>query len=148
MSNVEQELVSKWEQSGLLEQTVNKTSMAKLLEAAAVNLIKLARERKPEEDSEGVFSIIPMTALPILQRGFRETNFEVNNTVQQNNSFTVLVDIVSEARSAKDESWPIKICQNSGKAVADSIRGLINPVVTSVDIVPNESGYNLIFGLA
>lgn len=140
MENV-QELVEKWEQSGLLEQVNNKENMALLLELTAYKLVELSTT---EEYKEEFLAAGPLV-FPIVQRTFRGRAYDV----QAGATSTEAVALFINTSSIGDEEDEIKVCKQASESLGELLdsKNSTSITVSSIDIQFRKTGFHLLVNL-
>ena len=140
-----QELVEKWERSGLLEQVKNKESMAFLMEAAARKLLEFAKDNKDEKGTAIVASLV----FPTLQRAFRDREYDVKlEATPISHTISIFVNTSKLYLGVEDDNAPDLVAE-----CAESLGRLlteyesVSTTVSSIDVQPRGTGFHLLVHL-
>lgn len=135
------QLVEKWEQSGLLEQVNSKENMSLLLESAAYKLVELSSSEEYKDEFRAAAPLI----LPIVQRTFRDRAYDVQTEAKPTMAVSAFIG-TSQIASEDDE---ITVCEQASKQLGSLLisKEGVSTTVTSIDIQLRKTGFHLLVNL-
>lgn len=126
MNNV----LQKWESTGLLQTSVNKQSMAEMLDATSNVLFSSAESFKDIKSVAGM-------CIPVLVKALHDKNFVFNIN---DSSFAKEVISVSVPDNSEEES---QLCESAAKQLSEKIAKYANLNIHGVDVVPENNSFKL-----
>lgn len=136
MNQNSQEIITKWEQSGLLEDAVNKDQMAVLLERVAVQCMFYSVSKIVKLDQ---LQNVASFAFPIVSRVFRNKNFQVVEGKRE--EFTPETYYVStyDVNSDNDVDRVTDVAQ----VLTEKLTKYNNLEVLAFNVYPEDKGFNI-----
>lgn len=140
MATVE-ELVEKWEASGLLETVISKETVASLLELAAINLLNLSNDGKD-------VGLEATLTFPIIHRAFKSSAWSVSLDGQQSTEAVATFVTLPPYDINTDDKAPDRVAE-SAASLALLLESKTGRVITNIEIQPrNTTGFFILVHLA
>lgn len=137
MENV-QELVEKWEQSGLLEGVKDKLFMSQALEIAAVELVNKVESGKIT--SEQLKSCGPLL-FPLVYKAFRDKSYKVQTKIAESAAaFSVFVG--TSGVTLDDEPGVVHEHGTHLSRLLDEVHNV--STLCKIEVQPRETGFHLV----
>jgi len=136
-----EQLVEKWEQSGLLQEVKSKETVAQLLEFAAFNLVNLA--------STGAdVSLEASLTFPIIHRAFKNSEWNVDSTGPVSTNAVATFVGTHDLTGSEDDKAP-DLVASSAQSLAALLEEKVGTTITDIEVQPRKpTGFFILVHLA